>query len=207
MSPALSPAIPVFRQALGERWYELAPAIRARYDIAPFTDESFFVKGRMEDVSHSWGAKLLLPFAALLGAFVPHQGRDLPVQVEDSSRPESGGFYCHRTFRFPGRRPYVFRTVTFCSGPREITEFVRFGFGIRFKLSVHDGGLVYEGRGYVLRAGKRSLPLPLRFLVGSARVEEIPVSDGAFSVSMDFRHPWLGRTFFYTGRFLVPDTT
>ena len=92
------------------------------------------------------------------------------------------------------------------SGDHEITEYVRFGFGIRLKLYVRDGALIEKDQGYKVTIGHVSVPLPLNFMMGWATIEERPVSPTEFEMSMALVHPLFGQTFAYSGRFaLVPN--
>ena len=190
-------------QALNQDWDSLAPSIRAHYGIAPFTTQQVRVEGTMQSVSHSAVAKLLIPFARLAGALIPFQGRDVPVQVVNYSRVNRPGYYWRRVFHFRGRKPFPFPSRMVCSGDHEITEYVRFGFGIRLALSVKNGALIERDRGYVVALGRLVLPLPLNLLMGWACIEETPVSSKEFDMKMSLRHPIFGQTFAYNGRFAI----
>ena len=194
---------PVLKQALKQDWDSLAPVIRAHYGLAPFTTQQIRGEGKMQNVSHSAFAKLLIPFARLVGALIPYQGREVPVQVVNRSRPDGPAYYWERVFHFPGRRPFPFPSRMLCSGDHEITEYVRFGFGIRLKLSVKDGALVETDHGYVLTLGPISIPLPMNLLMGWASIEESPVSASEFEMRMVLKHPVFGQTFAYDGRFAL----
>jgi len=194
---------PVLKQALKGDWHLLAPAIRAHYDLAPFTDQQVLVEGRMENVTHSARANLLIPFARLAGALIPFVGSNVPVRVINYSRPHRPDYYWDRVFSFPGRKPFRFASRMVCSGDHEITEYVRLGFGLRLRVSVQDGALIETDRGYVLTMGKLSIPVPLNALMGSAYIEESPVNSDAFDMRMTLKHRVFGETFAYNGRFAL----
>ena len=199
----MNPSESVFKQALQTHWDALAPIIQAHYGLSPFTDQSLKFKGSMESVSHSMYAYLLIPFTTLVGALVPYRGNNVPVEVVNQTHRGKAGLYWQRTFFFERRKPFIFRSVMHCTGPQEITEFVRFGFGIRFKLRQKDGGLIHHDNGYVWKGGQRSIPVPLNLLIGKAYIEEMPVSDTEFSMKMEIAHPVFGQTFQYNGRFSI----
>jgi hypothetical protein len=199
----MSATDPVFKQALQTRWDALAPIIQTHYGLTPFTKKSLLLKGSMESVSHSMFANFLIPFTTLVGAFVPYRGKNIPVEVVNRSHRDKPGFYWQRTFFFESRKPFIFRSVMHRTGPQEITEYVRFGFGIRFKLREKNGGLIYHDKGYVWKGGKRSIPVPVNLLVGKAYIEEMPVSDTEFSMNMELTHPIYGQTFQYKGMFSI----
>jgi len=192
--------IPIFKQALQTQWDALAPIIQARYGLFPFAENSLQIQGSMENVSHSVYAKFLLPFMALVGAMVPYQGTNIPVSLTNSTHSGEPGMYWQRTFFFPNRKPFVFRSVMCCTGPQEITEYVRFGFGLRFKVIEQNSGIVYKDHGYVWKIGKISFPVPLGLVMGKAYVEEMPLSAAEFSMKMILMHPLFGQTFQYNGK-------
>lgn len=199
----MSTTEPVFKQALGAEWDSLAPVIRAHYSLPPFTDQSLRVQGRMDSVTHSLVAKLLSPFTTFFGALVPYQGKNVPVEVINQSRKDNAGLHWQRTFFFPGKKPFVFRSHMRHTGEKEITEYVRFGLGLRSRLSAVNGGLVYKDNGYVWNMGGWLTPLPIGLLIGRAYTEEMPVSDTEFVMRMEITHPVFGQTFQYNGRFSI----
>lgn len=193
----------VVKQALQTRWDALAPVIQAHYGLSPFTDQSLQLKGSMESVSHSMFADFLIPFTTLVGALVPYHGKNVPVEVINQTHCDKAGLYWQRTFFFARRKPFIFRSVMYCTGPQEITEYVRFGFGIRFKLMEKNGGLLYRDNGYVWKVGQRPILIPINLMMGMAYIEEMPISETEFSMKMKLTHPVFGQTFQYNGRFSV----
>ncbi len=193
----------IFKQALQTQWDALALVIQAHYGLSPFTEQSLQLKGSMESVSHSMFADFLIPFTTLVGALVPYRGKNVPVEVINRTHCDKAGLYWQRTFFFARRKPFIFRSVMHCTGPQEITEYVRFGFGIRFKLMEKNGGLIHHDIGYVWKGGQRSIPVPINLLMGKAYIEEMPVSDTEFSMKMELTHPVFGQTFQYNGRFSI----
>jgi hypothetical protein len=199
----MSAAEPVFKQALQTHWDALAPIIQAHYDLSPFTDQSLQLKGCMDNLSNSMFTNLLIPFTTLVGALVPYRGKKIAVEVVNQTHSDKAGFYWQRTFSIEKRKPFIFKSVMHCTGPQEITEYLRFGFGIRFKLTENKGGLIYQDNGHVWKVGQRSIPVPINYLIGKAYIEEMPVSDTEFSMMMVLTHPIFGQTFQYNGRFSI----
>jgi hypothetical protein len=196
--------LPVIRKALGEAWYELGNIIRQHYDISPGTDSNMVIEGVMSEVYHSHIAKLFLLPGRLFGALVPYRGRHIPTQVRNWTRTDNQtAMFWHRTLRFPGRLPVIFRSRMEHVGNNEIIEYVRFGMGIRMLLSVQDAALVYESVGYVWRIGTRSIPIPGWAILGEALIIEKPLSENTFHIDFVIRHPVFGRTFSYTGTFNI----
>jgi hypothetical protein len=202
----MNSTIPIFKQALQSQWDMLAPVIQAHYRLSPFTEDSLQIQGSMESVSHSLYTKFLLPFITLVGALVPYQGRNVPLSLINATHNDKAGLYWQRIFFFPNRKPLVFRSVTYYIGPQKITEYVRFGFGLRFKITAQSGGVIYRDNGYVWKIGKFSIPIPVHLVMGRAYVEEMPISDTEFSMKMILTHPVFGQTFQYNGKFSIVDS-
>jgi hypothetical protein len=83
----------------------------------------------------------------------------------------------------------------------EVIEFVRFGVGLRLRVTEENGALVFRDLGYVWRIFGINIPLPGRLLMGSAYVEERPVDDNHFAMKMQIMHPLFGELFVYQGQF------
>jgi len=195
---------PVFRQILGDQWNELGDVIRRHYFLRPWSDDRICVTGIMTEVSHSFPARLLIPFGMLFGALVPWQGRNVPIEVYYKARQDNSDIYWDRVFRFPGRWPYHFRSFMQSSGNGEVIEFVRFGVGMRLRVSAEQGALVFRNTGYIWRVAGISIPIPLRFIIGTAYVEERPIDMSRFSMKMELVHPLFGIFFHYRGEFSLP---
>jgi len=191
------------KQALGEHWASLGPSVQAHYSLSPFTNQTLRLKGVMESVSHSRLAALLIPFTSFFGALIPYSGKNVAVEVTNHSLPDKPGYYWHRSFFFPGRRPSSFRSVMLFTGDGEVTEFVRFGLGIRIGVSVLNGGVIEKDKGYVWKIKGLTIPLPIKTMIGESYIEEMPISDNEFEMKMTIIHPLLGETFAYNGRFSV----
>jgi hypothetical protein len=189
------------RQALGVDWQKLGEIIRRHYDLPPHSDSRFEVEGVME-VSVSPIGRLFVSVSRLFDALVPFPGIDIPVRVCNWSQTDSPAMFWHRTFRYPGKKPVIFRSRMEFAGGREIVEYVKFGLGIRMRLSTEGETLRYDSRGYVWNLGVVTLPIPDWLLLGRAVIREIPESDERLRVEFTIDHPLWGRTFGYRGRFI-----
>jgi hypothetical protein len=193
------------RQAMGEEWPLLGEVIRRHYNLPPHSDSRFEVKGIME-VSVSPVGRLFVTISRLFDALVPFPGRDIPVRVRNWSQADSQAMFWHRTFRYPGKKPVVFRSRMEYAGGRDIVEYVKFGLGIRMRLSAEGKTLRYDSRGYQWNLGWFKLPIPDWLLLGKAVIREIPESNEAFRVEFTVVHPIWGETFGYAGRFISLST-
>lgn len=159
----------------------------------------------MSEVWHSAAAKLLLPFARIFGALVPYRGVDVPIQVHYNARPDDGTLHWDRVFHFDGRPPFHFLSHMQHIGDASVIEFIRFGVGMRLKVTAEDGALVFRDEGYIWRLFGVDVPLPMGLVLGRAYVEERPVDSERFSMRMTLTHPLLGELFRYSGSFAVGD--
>ncbi|AZO78499.1 MULTISPECIES: DUF4166 domain-containing protein [unclassified Bosea (in: a-proteobacteria)] len=196
---------PVFQEVLGEDWHQLGEVIRRHYFLRSFSDDTICVKGVMHEVEHSAFARLLLPFARIVGALVPYRGRDVPIEVHYAARPEDGTLHWDRVFHFAGRKPFHFRSRMQQTGANQVIEFVRFGVGMRLRVTAEEGALVFRDEGYVWRLLGLDLPLPVGLLLGTGYIEERPIDERSFSMRMTLKHPLFGELFRYSGTFSLPE--
>ncbi|MEJ2693884.1 MAG: DUF4166 domain-containing protein [Candidatus Thiodiazotropha sp.] len=188
------------RRALGPEWDGLGSAIRRHYDLPPQSEAQLEVEGVMQ-VDFSAVGKLFITVSRLFDALVPYRGRDIPVRVRNWSRADSGAMFWHRTFRYPGKSPVIFQSRMEYAGDRQIVESVKFGLGIRMRLSAEGESLRYDSQGYQWKLGRLRLRIPDWLLLGKAVIKETPISEQAFRVDFEINHPLWGRTFEYTGEF------
>lgn len=194
------------RQALGPGWPSLGDVIRRHYDLPPGTDTRLEVEGIMEVTVPPMG-RLFVTAGRLFDALVPFGGANIPVTVRNWSQSGSKAMFWHRTFRYPGKQPIVFHSRMAYAGGEEIVEYVKYGLGIRMRLSAEGETLRYESRGYQWDLGPLTLKIPDWLLLGKAVIREIPESAEAFRVEFTIDHPLWGRTFGYAGRFVFRETT
>ena len=155
----------------------------------------------MSEIYHSAIAKLFLPFGMLFGAVVPYQGKNVPIDVHYSCSKDNANIYWDRVFKFSERNHYHFKSHMEHTGDNEVIEFVRFGVGMRLKVTAEDGAMVFRDAGYIWRLFGRDIPIPVGLLFGRAYVEERPVDENNFEMKMVLEHPLFGVMFRYEGEF------
>lgn len=195
----------IFHEVLGEDWWRLGEVIRRHYFLRSFSDDYICVRGEMQEVWHSAIAKCLIPFARIVGALVPYRGTDMPIEVHYRAKPDRGTLHWDRVFHFAGRPPFHFLSHMEHVGENTVIEFIRFGVGMRLRVTAEDGALVFRDQGYVWRMFGIDVPLPLRLLLGRAYIEERPTDAGRFSMRMVLTHPLFGELFRYRGSFSLGD--
>ncbi|NOY73487.1 MAG: DUF4166 domain-containing protein, partial [Gammaproteobacteria bacterium] len=191
---------PVIKKALGENWEKLADIIKQHYDITPGKPSNMLIKGVMDEVYHSAIAKLFILPGRIFGALVPYKGKNIPTEVRNWTTSDNHkAMFWHRTLAFPGKPPVIFESRMEHIKDDEIIEYVRYGMGIRMRISVKDSALIFNSIGYVWQLGKIKIPIPTWAILGNAEIIEKAISDDQFFIDFQIIHPLFGRTFAYSG--------
>lgn len=194
----------VFEQVLGDDWNKLGSIIRQHYFLKPNSTDYICVTGEMSEIYHSMAGKLLIPFGMIFGALVPYKGRNIPIDVHYKASVDNANIYWDRVFKFD-RGDYHFKSHMEPVKENEVIEFVRFGMGIRLKVTEENSALIFRDVGYIWRLFGYDLAIPGRWLMGKIYVEERPLDDQSFSMNMSLSHPLLGELFRYSGVFELKD--
>lgn len=192
---------PIFQEILGDSWGELGNVIKRHYFLRPFSDDYICVSGEMSEIYHSSIAKLFIPFGMLLGAVVPYRGNDVPVDVHYASSNENAHIYWDRVFKFTEKNHYHFKSRMEHVRDNEVIEFVRFGLGMRLKVTAENGAIVFRDAGYIWRLFGMDIPVPVGLFFGNAYVEERPIDENNFRMKMTIEHRLFGVMFRYEGTF------
>lgn len=189
------------KRLLGREFYRLHPAVQARFSADPGPDETITYEGEMETVHCSPAGWLFAQATRLIGnPLAAHRGRNVPMTVRLFPRPD-GGVDWQRTYRFAGRPPFVVTSAKTHGAKAGLYEMVGFGFGMRLDVSARNGELHFVSRRYIWRLGGVEIPLPHVVSPGATHVIHADLGGGDFRFTITMDHPWLGRTFFQTGRF------
>ena len=196
---------PVFQIVLAENWEALGSVIKRHYFLRPFSADYICVSGEMEEIYHSPIAKLLMPFGLLFGAVVPYRGRDVPVDVHYNSSLDNSNIYWDRVFRFSDQHHFHFKSHMEHIRDNEVIVFVRFGVGMKLRVTVEDGAIVFRDNGYIWRMFGKCIRIPVGLLFGKAYVEERPIDEDRFSMKMILQHSVFGVMFRYNGQFSLEE--
>ncbi|MBM9463084.1 DUF4166 domain-containing protein [Aeromicrobium sp. YIM 150415] len=194
----------IFRQALGDAFGELHPAMQRRFALVP--GQRSIGRGVM---SRIWrGPAYMTPFLAL-GAgrhlLFPESGTEIPFTIEncgygDAFGREAVSFV--RTFEVaPGLRRR-FDAAMVLDPERGIVDFLgtHHHVAAALELEVRDGGLELSSTAQSIALG-RWWPLPA-WATGHARVREsYDESSGQYVIAVRVDHPLCGPIFGYEGRF------
>ncbi len=197
----------VIKQALGAQWDDLDPLVKQHYDIIPGEAASMVIHGVMDEVYHSNIAKLFLLPGKIFGALVPYKGKNIPTEVKNWTTTDNHqAMFWHRTLTFPNKKPVIFSSRMEHVKNDEIIEYVRYGMGIKMKMSVQSGALQFKSTGYVWKVAGISIPIPTWFILGDATIIEKTVSEDEFYIDFKMTHPLFGRTFAYSGTYHIVDS-
>ncbi|VAW71058.1 hypothetical protein MNBD_GAMMA12-1139 [hydrothermal vent metagenome] len=192
---------PIFKQILGVDWEKLEPIIQAHYSLKPYSLDTVCITGTMNEVYHSRWANIFIPFGMLLGAIIPFNKNNVPIDVYFRCSLNSANLRWNRVFKFNSQKHYHFNSYMEIHCGNELIEFVRFGVGMKLALTVEDGALVFRSTGFVWKILGCKIPLPLSMLFGRAYIEERAINEHSFSMKMSITHPWFGQLFRYIGQF------
>jgi len=197
-------AEPALQATLGADWDQLAPVVRRHHRLRTHSHDRLDLTGTMQRVWHSRWLDPFLPLMGWMDAIVPYIGSDVPALVRCQADPKCARVYWQREFRFADGRLGTFRSFKEFSGDHEVCEVIRGGIAARLQVSVHAGGLSFDTRSFEWRFAGCALGLPLEWLIGRIRCEEIPLSDERIRIIITFNHRWLGCLVCYDGEFEVP---
>ena len=195
----------VFQNVLADDWSLLGSVIKRHYFLRPHSDDYICVSGVMSRIHHSWFAKIFLPFGVLFGAVVPFRASNVPVDVHYNCCKENANIYWDRVFKLSEKNHYHFKSHMEHISGNEVIEFVRFGVGMRLKVTAEDGAIVFRDKGYIWRIFGMHIPIPVALFFGNAYVEERPLDENNFSMKMVLNHSVFGILFSYEGKFCLEE--
>jgi hypothetical protein len=202
---AASDPVPIDFQALlgPDAWARLPAAVQHRFGAHAAQGLSTIYDGRMV-VEANWFGRLVAQLCRLIGTpLAPWTGADVPTSV-DVHLDTRGGLVWARTYRFDRRSPVLVSSTKLMTPKGELLEVVRGGLGMALTATVEDGALHFRSRRYFFSLGPLRLPIPDLLTPGRAHVVHRDAGGGRFRFTMDFQHPWLGRTLFQDGEFQDP---
>jgi hypothetical protein len=194
-----------YRALLGELWWKLPAATRARFE----SHEALY-SGTMTlraTPAGRWVARM----CNLVGSPLPPPcERPLAATVRVEPDHGTGGSKWTRCYDFPTRRVCV-ASVKAVDVDGALVERLSFGLRMRLKLDVRSGALCFDSVGYYVEcpgvawSGRRycawRVALPSWFLPGRTCVSHHDLGDGRFRFTMTIRHALLGDLFHHDGVF------
>ena len=191
-----------YRDALGEAWWRLDPAIRRRFSVRPRNDAVIRYAGTMNIVWLSWTGWLFAQVCRLFGMpLAPETGEDVPMGIELVEDKALGGTSWRRIYHFPGGRNYTVSSTKVGSTGDECIEYINRNFLMRLRLTERAGALVFTSTAYEVRLFGRNFRIPSLVTPGVTTVTHEQLHGEYFRFSLSVDHPLLGRNVFQDGEF------
>jgi len=190
----------IFQAIFGEQWSQLPIVFKRHYENRAYSQDKTSVKGKMT-IQSKGILKWFGPIMGMLRMLPPYPAKDIPITVDYLSYPDSNAFYMQRIFYYPDRSPFIFNSKMLPQGDNVLVELTQCNFGWKMAYE-YDGSCVkLVHRGFVIKFFKWVIPLPAEWIIGRCNAEEVAISDNAFSMKMQFTHPWFGVLYEYFGNF------
>lgn len=197
---------PIFQSIFGVPWADLPPVMQKHYAVRPDSNDRVVVRGIMT-IKRNWLMRLASPMLRLSGALVPYDGQGVPVTVTFHSGPGISDFYFDRTFQFPGKPPFRFHSRVMQIAGSDVIELMRSGIGWRSNYRIAGNLITLTQIGYFWRIGKRLIPLPMTWIIGTCTAAEEVIDDNNFKMWMTITHPIWGETYRYEGTFEIAEVS
>jgi hypothetical protein len=183
-----------FRALLRDNaWFALPAASRARFSKRLATGDTAVYVGRVTEIAMSRAGRLLVRVARLIGGpFPTSMDTGVASVVTVTENAATGGQTWTRLYARRKGVPQIIHSTKLFAGPTGLEEHVGGGVGMRLKVRVEDGNLVFHSRDYFLSLGKLRLAIPRWLTPGALTVTHSDMGDGWFAFTLDVQHPLLG---------------
>jgi len=182
-----------FARLAGESWMQLPAPIRRRFSRHLADGERTVYLGEVAATRMTMAGRLVSQLARLVGAPLPLEaGGCVPVTVIVTGSERLRGQVWTRVYDRASGFPQVIQSLKRFGGATGLEEIVAGGVGMRLKLQVRGGALVFRSAGYFIRCLGVQLSLPDWLTPGEIEVIHRDESCGQFSFSLSVRHLWAG---------------
>lgn len=189
-------SLSLMERILGDDWHQLPGVIQRHYQISGGQQSRLL--GTME-ITYPGYLYPLVWLIHLFGGVILWRGPAVQAEVDKSVDGEI--LHWRRTMTYPDGKIDYFRSQMRYSAEHELIETIGFGFGLRLKVEVDDGDLLYRGNGHFWRCASLQLNIPDWMMLGTATISEHAVSADEFYLDFTIKHPLLGVTYAYRGNF------
>jgi hypothetical protein len=183
-------------RVLGDDWHKLPAVIQRHYHISG--GQQSRLQGTME-IAYPGYLYPLVWLIHLFGGLVLWRGPAVQANVDKTA--DGGILHWQRSMTYPDGKIDYFRSQMHFAAAHELIETIGFGFGLRLKVEVRNGDLLYRSQGHFWRWGRLQLNIPDWLLLGSATISEHAVSAEEFYLDFTIKHPLWGVSYSYRGRF------
>ena len=182
-----------FARLAADSWMQLPATIRRRFSRHLADGERIVYLGDVAATRMSIVGRLVAQLARLCGAPLPLEaGGRVPVTVIVTGSPRLCGQVWTRIYNRAQGFPQVIQSLKRFGGATGLEEIVAHGVGMRLKLSVRDGALVFRSAGYFIRCLGVQISLPNWLTPGAIEVVHREEACGRFSFSLSVTHWWAG---------------
>ena len=183
-----------FALLAGDSWMRLPAPIRRRFSHHLADGERIVYLGEVAATHMTLVGHLVAQLARLVGAPLPLEASSrAPVTVIVTGCKRLGGQVWTRIYDRARGFPQVIQSLKHFGGATGLEEIVARGVGMRLRLSVRDGALVFRSAGYFIRCLGVQLSLPGWLTPGVIEVVHREESAGQFSFSLNVTHTWAGQ--------------
>ncbi len=186
----------LLQQVLGEDWHKLPPVIQQHYQLEDGQQNS--LTGSMT-IAYPTYCFPLIWLIHLFGGLALWRGDNVQTRVQKTTTANT--LHWQRIMTYSADICDYFRSQMYYFTDHEVIEMIGFGFGLRLKMTVHNGDLLYQSQGHFWQYGKLRVTLPDWLLLGTATISEHAVSADMFELNFTIKHPWWGETYSYRGCF------
>ena len=186
---------------LGQCWQQLHPAVQRRFNRMPTEQNPITYIGTMQEVSCSKAGRLFAFLTKIIGnPLSPHQGKNIKMEVQLTTKKNKPGVYWRRTYYFPNKKPFSVTSVK-KDDCGQMMEVVGGGFGMLLDVYAENGELHFKSSRYFCKIFHWYMPLPHWLSPGETHVIHQDLGQGEFRFTITMDHPILHRTFYQTGIF------
>lgn len=186
----------LMQQVLGADWHKLPGVIQRHYQLE--NEQQNVLEGLMA-ITYPRFMFPLIWLLHLFGGLVLWSGNEVQTRVQKTAGADI--LHWQRIMSYPDGKIDYFRSQMRYLGEHELVEMIGFGFGLRLKVEVCNGDLLYYSNGHFWQWGKFSINIPDWLLLGSATISEHALSEEEFYLDFRIQHPLWGETYSYRGRF------
>lgn len=181
----------------GTQWQALHHDIIQRFTLAKQSTRLRYI-GVVNWVYCSPIGKLIAKFLKPLELLPDQCARD--TQFEFVINHQAEKINKQRRYFINSNTAFTFRSL-FASQP-ELHEEFKAGLGMKLKLSVVQGDLLFQDQGYFWRIGSWRIPIPRWCSIGKFELLHHNINSLYFQVIIRISHPIFGVLFYQRGKFL-----
>ncbi len=181
------------RKALGTQWDQLPRALQLHHDSCKHSETGYL------NIEYPGYLQFYYSLLYLLGALIDRRGKNISTTVKKYMKHDLQ--YWDRYILFPNHKILRFKSYWKYVNGNEFIEYINRFIGLRMAVQVKDNMICYEGRHFILKLGRITIPIPEWLVLGHTTIIEKAVSDNEIEMDFKLTHPLLGLIYRYSGSF------